>query len=284
MKLFKKTITIITLVVSLASCSNVNEIIENKNHNINDIYIRNQKINGDRKIKNVIMFIGDGMGVNHVDAGGIYKGEPLVFDVTNDKWAYHAYSNTDSLTSAGFTLDETKSLLRPEENPSLYDGTPSPYDPSVNLGASGNITTYTDSAAGGTALATGRKTTNSRIGMDYNVQYKNGKPNYIYIGGRVGYTSFDYDVDAPSLHDPIWGDEAAMQLKNMPCQAIWAEAVCGVRAEMFKNFYMGWSLRYKYPIYNGPISNGGPWYIPGYGAGKAGTLGATYAITYYFKL
>ena len=123
-----------------------------------------------------------------------------------------------------------------------------------------------------------------RIGMDYNVQYKNGKPNYIYIGGRVGYTSFDYDVEAPSLHDPIWGDEAAMQLKNMPCQAIWAEAVCGVRAEMFKNFYMGWSLRYKYPIYNGPISNGGPWYIPGYGAGKAGTLGATYAITYYFKL
>ena len=167
MKIINKTISIITLIVSLTSCSNVNEIIKNEN-NVNDIYIRNQKINSDRKIKNVIMFIGDGMGVNHVDAGGILKGEPLVFDVTDANWAYHAYSNTDSLTSAGFTLDETKSLIKPEENASLYDGTPSPYDPSVNLGASGNITTYTDSAAGGTALSTGRKTTNGRLALDYN--------------------------------------------------------------------------------------------------------------------
>ena len=118
------------------------------------------------KIKNVILFIGDGMGPNHVDAAGIYLGEPLCFDVFNDKWSYHAYSNTDSLTSEGFTLDTSKSLLRPEENKTLYDGTPSPYDPNVSLGSSGNITTYTDSAAGGTALSTGYKVTNSRLGLD----------------------------------------------------------------------------------------------------------------------
>ena len=51
------------------------------------------------------------------------------------------------------------------ENKSLYDGTPSPYGDS-SLGVGGNITTYTDSAAGGTALATGVKVTNSRIGLD----------------------------------------------------------------------------------------------------------------------
>ena len=119
----------------------------------------------EKKYKNVILFIGDGMGPNHVDAGGIYLGESLCFDVVNEKWAYHAYSNTDSLTSAGFTLDESKSLLRPEENKSLFDGTPNPYGEG-SLGVSGNITTYTDSAAGGTALATGVKVTNSRIGQD----------------------------------------------------------------------------------------------------------------------
>ena len=123
------------------------------------------------KYKNVILFIGDGMGPNHVDAGGIYLGRNLCFDVTDENWTYHAYSNTDSRTSEGFTLDESKSLLRPELNSSLYDGTPSPYDPNVSLGASGNITTYTDSGAGGTALATGVKVTNSRISMDID-----GKP------------------------------------------------------------------------------------------------------------
>ena len=123
-----------------------------------------------------------------------------------------------------------------------------------------------------------------RIGMDYNMQYKNGKPNYIYLGGRIGSTSFKYDVDAPALKDPIWGDEAPVQFKEMPCRAIWAEAVGGVRAEIFKNLYMGWSLRYKYPIHKAPINNGGPWYIPGFGASKAGSLGATYSVSYYFKL
>ena len=116
--------------------------------------------------KNVIMFIGDGMGPNHVDAGGVYLGKSLCFDVTDDNWKYHAYSNTDSRTSEAFTLDESKSLIRPELNKTLYDGTPSPYDKNTVIGTSGNITTYTDSAAGGTALSTGVKTTNSRIGMD----------------------------------------------------------------------------------------------------------------------
>ena len=123
-----------------------------------------------------------------------------------------------------------------------------------------------------------------RIGMDYNVQYKNGKHNYIYLGGRIGYTTFNYDVDAPPLKDPIWGGEAPVRFTDMPCRAIWAEAVGGVRAEIAKNLYLGWSLRYKIPIHTGPIANGGPWYIPGFGVGSKAVLGATYTVSYYFKL
>lgn len=137
----KKTVSLITLVISLTGCS-VGGIKSS-----NDIYIRNKQINGEQKIKNVILFIGDGMGPNHVDAGGIAKGEPLCFDQVTEDWAYHAYANTDSLSSAAYTLDETKTLLRPEENESLHEG-------------------YTDSAAGGTALATGSKVTNYRVALD----------------------------------------------------------------------------------------------------------------------
>lgn len=122
-----------------------------------------------------------------------------------------------------------------------------------------------------------------RVGMDYNMQYRSDKPGYIYLGGRVGYTSFDYSVDAPPLVDPVWGDEASVRFVDVPCRAVWAEAVGGLRAEMAKGFYMGWSLRYKYPLYRGPITNGGPWYVPGFGTGKKGMLGATYTIGYYFN-
>ena len=122
-----------------------------------------------------------------------------------------------------------------------------------------------------------------RIGMDYNMQYENGSHSYIYLGGRVGYTAFDYSVDAPSLIDPVWGNEVPVQFTDVPCRAVWAEAVGGVRAEISPRFHMGWSLRYKYPLYRGPIANGGPWYIPGFGAGTKGLLGATYTICYYFN-
>ena len=122
-----------------------------------------------------------------------------------------------------------------------------------------------------------------RIGMDYNVQHKNGRPNYIYLGGRIGYTDFDYSVNAPALKDPIWGNEVPIQFTDVSCRAIWAEAVGGVRAEIFKNIYMGWSLRYKYPIHKNPITNGGPWYIPGFGASSKTAFSATYTVSYYFK-
>lgn len=123
-----------------------------------------------------------------------------------------------------------------------------------------------------------------RIGVDYNVLYKKDKPGYIYIGARVGYTSFDYSVEAPPLVDPVWGGETLVQFTDLPCRAVWAEAICGVRAEIAKNFYMGWSLRYKYLFYEGTISNGGPWYVPGFGAGKKTAFGATYTFCYYFNL
>ncbi len=123
-----------------------------------------------------------------------------------------------------------------------------------------------------------------RVGMDYNMQYKDNKPGYIYLGARVGYTAFKYTVDAPSLVDPVWGDEVPVSFVDVPSRAVWAEAVGGIRAEIVKNFYMGWSLRYKYLFYKGDMVHGGPWYIPGFGTGKKTSLGATYTLSYYFNL
>lgn len=163
------------LVGSLTSCSaNPNIVLEE----YQEQYISSLEETG---IKNVIMFIGDGMGVNIVDAGSIYKGETLIFD--GEEFSYHAYMDTDSLSSEAFYLDETKSLLNPEENPSLYDGKKSPYDPDATLGTTGNATTYTDSAAGGTALSTGKRTTNGYIGMD---QFGNNLTNLVEIANSLG--------------------------------------------------------------------------------------------------
>ena len=73
------------------------------------------------QIKNVIFMIGDGMGVNHIEAGKLYKGSDLVFPGFNN-----AYVSTFSKSNF-----------------------------------------ITDSAASATALATGNKTINYYVGIDY---------------------------------------------------------------------------------------------------------------------
>ena len=42
-----------------------------------------------------------------------------------------------------------------------------------------------------------------RIGMNYNFFYKKDTPNSIFAGIRLGFSSFDYDISAPDLTDPV---------------------------------------------------------------------------------
>ena len=78
------------------------------------------------EIKNLILVIGDGMGLEHIAAGELVSGKDFVF--TN--WQFTS-SNTDSVSKQGI----------------------------------GGV--LTDSAAGGTALATGHLTVNSYVGKDH---------------------------------------------------------------------------------------------------------------------
>ena len=252
-----KKLIILSTMFLLLGCCNVNSPVKKFNDQKNPsqsedvILIEENKVTEiTKKYKNVIMFIGDGMDPNHVDAGGVYLGKPLCFDVTDENWTYHAYSNTDSLTSEGFTFDTSKSLLRPELNASLYDGTPSPYG--GNIGAGGNITTYTDSAAGGTALATGVKVTNSRLGMDIN-----GDPieNLVEIasslGKKTGVVTSDELVGAtPSsflvhVAERNLQDEIIRGVTNSPVDLVLAK-----KPKSFTNNQVGYESLYKQKGFN----------------------------------
>lgn len=102
------------------------------------------------KPKNIILFIGDGMGFNHVDAASIYLlGETgkLVFE--GKEWhklaqaTYPAFLRMDSVKIAA-----------------------AGYNPRAAWIDSAYLKRdYTDSGAAGTALSTGRKTYNGAIGM-----------------------------------------------------------------------------------------------------------------------
>lgn len=192
------------------------------NLSLMDSYARHDSINFNREIKNVIMFIGDGMGPNHVEAGEIYLDREFVFsDDANEKWTYHGYQNTDSLTSVGYHLDTSKSLLRPELNETLYDSAKSPYTDSGN--SSGNYmsdTCYTDSAAGGTALASGFKTVNSAVGID---KHGNNLENLTEIAAKLGKKT------GVISSDTIDGATPASFLSHVPSRHMSNEIVEGIK-------------------------------------------------------
>ncbi|MBO4589667.1 MAG: hypothetical protein J5698_01660 [Bacteroidaceae bacterium] len=120
-----------------------------------------------------------------------------------------------------------------------------------------------------------------RIGMDYNFQYRNRKSSYIIGGARVGYSQSTYEVEAPALDDDVFGTAAPFHLTDMPCRALWAEALVGVRVQMWKNLYLCWTVRYKRNLSITTSANGNPWFVPGFGAYGNEAVGATYSVSYY---
>ena len=120
-----------------------------------------------------------------------------------------------------------------------------------------------------------------RVGMNYNFFYKKETPSYIFGGIRFGFTSFNYDISAPDLSDPVWGGSVPFYYDGLKSNAAWAEIVVGLRTQIVKNFHMGWSLRYKRRLSVKENPNSDAWYIPGFGINDSALFGATYNLIYY---
>ena len=121
-----------------------------------------------------------------------------------------------------------------------------------------------------------------RIGANYNVFYKKPYlPGHFLVGLRYGFSSFSYDVSAPPLTDPIWGKPSIpFSYQGVKSNASWLELAIGLRANIYKNLYMGLSLRYRSKISIKKNENSDPYYIPGYGKNKGSNIGILYNITY----
>ena len=117
-----------------------------------------------------------------------------------------------------------------------------------------------------------------RVGCDFNM-LKNKHDDYRFlVGGRVGYTSFKYNVLSPGLADPIWGTQSSYGALGNKGSQLWAELVGSVDAKILGPIRMGWSVRYKLRVAHKMGEIGEAWYVPGYGRGGSSQLGATFNV------
>ena len=121
-----------------------------------------------------------------------------------------------------------------------------------------------------------------RIGANYNVFYQKPElPGYLTVGLRYGFSSFEYDVQAPDLVDPNWNHtQVPVDYTGVKSKVGWLEAVVGLKANVYKSFYLGLNVRYRSRLSMTKNENSEPYYIPGYGRGKSTSIGITYSIIY----
>ncbi|GMA30832.1 alkaline phosphatase [Litorihabitans aurantiacus] len=111
--------------------------------------------------KNIIVMVGDGMGYNHVDAASLYQHGTSFHQVAVDPAAGTIDHVPGTASQVYQSFDVQVGMSTFAANGRGY------YDPEESWGDfEWNKQGPTDSAASGTALATGVKTVNGRLGVD----------------------------------------------------------------------------------------------------------------------
>ncbi|MBR1838649.1 MAG: hypothetical protein IJ786_03735 [Bacteroidaceae bacterium] len=119
-----------------------------------------------------------------------------------------------------------------------------------------------------------------RVGCDYNFLKDVASRNRIFGGLRMAYTSFSYDIDAPAMSDPVWHDQTSFVYQDVKSNMLWAELVFGLEAKIWRNFHLGWNLRYKRRLHQKVNPPGQAWYVPGYGKNDTSAWGGTFNLIF----
>jgi hypothetical protein len=126
-----------------------------------------------------------------------------------------------------------------------------------------------------------------RAGADINVMKYERTDVYemIYAGLRFGYSNFYQRADDILLREDYFGDITDASIPGRRLSANWIAAVGGIRVELFKNFFIGWSVEGNVMIYQEGERGMTPYNIPGFGpGGKRAGLVIKYSLAYRFPL
>ncbi len=119
-----------------------------------------------------------------------------------------------------------------------------------------------------------------RFGINYNMlKYKHRiDRNIFFVGIRYGNSSFTQEANSIQFENEWGGYETSIPKTDL--SAHWAEFIIGLKGEIFKNFYMGYSIRIKTLISQSDNKGYTPYFIPGYGKHQKVHPGMSYSVSY----
>ena len=127
-----------------------------------------------------------------------------------------------------------------------------------------------------------------KVGFDYN-GYENwlDMENIISIGLRYGFSTFNQQLNTYRIYNsnPYFGETPSLTSgeKYNGLTASWIEVVAGMKAKVFNNVFVGFSLRFNRLISNKQPDNFENLYIPGFNRTYNGDFGVgfNYTVTYF---
>ncbi|NSL88874.1 hypothetical protein ECE50_018680 [Chitinophaga sp. Mgbs1] len=125
------------------------------------------------------------------------------------------------------------------------------------------------------------------LGVDYNFMKRlyPSEKNMFYGGIRYGFSHLTYEVPSYKITSPYWGGNLTGSVPKTNVNAHWVELVLGLKAEVLKNFFLGWSLRERILLNNIKTDEFTPLVMPGFGSGsKKSIFDMQYTVSYVFPL
>lgn len=134
------------------------------------------------------------------------------------------------------------------------------------------------------------KGTYFKVGFDYNA-FENwlDMENMIYAGMRVGFSSFSHEMNSYKIYDPTnyYGETIFNTGQKFDgLNASWLELVGGIKAEIFNNVFLGFSVKVNYLFSDKKPENFDNLFIPGYNRTYDGKFGAgfNYSLSYFIPI
>lgn len=112
-----------------------------------------------------------------------------------------------------------------------------------------------------------------KIGVDKSMLQRMfpGDWDYLFVGIRYGVAFIKRSEATFTTNDQFWGTTTGtIPAKNITGH--WAELTAGLRVELFKGFFAGYTVRGKFRLNQEPFRELPPAYIAGYGKGEKTTV------------
>ena len=121
-----------------------------------------------------------------------------------------------------------------------------------------------------------------RVGVDYDIFNSEDFPtnDNVFVGVRYAYAWQTHKSDKFTIVDAYWGDyEGSVGRTSVNSHSV--DLLFGIRCEMLRNLYMGWSFRGRILIASSHSSDLKPYAIAGYGKyDSRAAIGFTYTVEY----